>query len=257
MLLDISSFLKENKTAIMFISMAVLLISLILVSVIYFLKKNKIRNRGENIRHMTSIAIFATLSIILYLTLKFNLPIFPSFLKINFSNLPIIIGGFLLGPVEGMIIIIIRTIIVLPFSGTFFVGELADLIISSIILLSSSIFYAHHKTKKGANVAIIIAFFTWVIGACLANYFILVPAYVTLFFGGNVNAFISMISVIKGVNEENYLIKYILFGALPFNALLSLVVCIITYLIYKRLSKFFHIFDKKIYKEEQDTIEEK
>ena len=175
----------------------------------------------------------------------------------NFSNLPILLGGFLLGPVEGLMIIIIRTIVVLPFSGTFFVGEMADLIISSSIMLVSSIIYIRNKTRKGAILALILSIITWIVVGCLANYFILVPAYVTLFFGGNVDAFLPLLSIIPNVNENNYVIRYVLLGALPFNLILSLVVCIITYFVYKRLSKLFHMFDDKIYqKESKEDIQE-
>ena len=254
MFLSFSVFLKENKAIIMIISMIVLFIALIAMLIIYFIKQSKIKSRKDLIRHMTTIAIFSTLSIILYLTLKFNLPIFPSFLKVNFSNLPILLGGFLLGPIEGLMIIIIRTIVVLPFSGTFFVGELADLIISSSIMLISSIIYIKNKTRKGAIIALVLSVITWVIIGCVANYFILVPAYVTLFFGGNVDAFLPLLSVIPNINENNYVIRYVLFGALPFNLMLSLVVCIITYIVYKRLSKLFHMFDDKI--QEKEIIEE-
>lgn len=254
MFLSFTDFLKENKAMIMIISMIALFIALVAMLIIYFIKQSKTKNRKDLIRHMTTIAIFSTLSIILYLTLKFNLPIFPSFLKVNFSNLPILLGGFLLGPIEGLMIIIIRTIVVIPFSGTFFVGELADLIISSAIMLVSSIVYLKNKTRKGAIIALLFSVLTWVVIGCVANYFILVPAYVTLFFGGNVNAFLPLLSVIPDVNENNYVIRYVLFGALPFNLMLSLAVCIITYFVYKRLSKLFHMFDEKIY--ETEIIEE-
>ena len=257
MLLSISSFLKENKAIVMIVSMIILFLALVSMLIIYFIKQSKTKNRKDLIRHMTTIAIFSTISIILYLTLKFSLPIFPSFLKVNFSNLPILLGGFLLGPIEGLMIIIIRTIVVLPFSGTFFVGEMADLIISSAIMLVSSIIYIRNKTKKGAIIALILSIITWVLVGCLANYIILVPAYVTLFFGGNVDAFLPLLSIIPNVNENNYVIRYVLLGALPFNLMLSLVVCTITYFVYKRLSKLFHMFDDKIYqKESKENIQE-
>ena len=97
---------------------------------------------------------------------------------------------------------------------------------------------------------------TWIVVGCVANYLILVPAYITLFFGGNVNVFVSMLEMIPGVNESNYNIRYVLFGALPFNAVLSVGVSIITYLVYKRMSNLFHLFDKKIYKEELENEED-
>ena len=60
------------------------------------------------IDYIAKVAIFSALSFILYLFPKFPLPIFPSFLDIQFSNLPAILGGFVLGPLGGCIIVIVR-----------------------------------------------------------------------------------------------------------------------------------------------------
>lgn len=235
------SFLKENK--ILFIIVFVILIALIL-SIIYIRnKKKELKPRKEQIRDLVTISIFASLSIILYLTFKFSLPIFPEFLKINFSNLPIILGAFLLGTKKGVLIVLIRTIIVLPFSGTFFVGELADLIISLCIVFISTYIYNKNRTIKGAIISLLSVCFTWIIVSALANYFILIPAYVELMFGGNEEVFISLLHIIPDVTVDNYRWKYILFGAIPFNAIISISVCIITFLTYKRLSIVFHKFD--------------
>ena len=50
------------------------------------------------IKRISFVAIFAAISIILYCYVKFPLPIFPSFLDINFSMIPILICAFMLGP---------------------------------------------------------------------------------------------------------------------------------------------------------------
>lgn len=69
----------------------------------------------KTIDYMTKIAILAALSSILYFIPKFPLPfLFPSFLEIQFSNLPAILGGFILGPFAGGLIVAIRTLIKLP-----------------------------------------------------------------------------------------------------------------------------------------------
>lgn len=236
------NFIKNNR--ILFLIIFVFIISFVLYYIYIRNKKSNEKTRKEQIRDMVTISIFASLSIILYLTFKFSLPIFPEFLKINFSNLPIILGAFLLGNKKGLLIVLIRTIIVLPFSGTFFVGELADLIISSSIVIVSTYIYNKNRTLKGAIISLACVCATWIVISALANYFILIPAYVELMFGGNEEVFISLLQVIPDVTVDNYQWKYILFGAMPFNALISVSVCIITFLTYKRLSIIFHKFDE-------------
>ena len=71
-------------------------------------------SRHKKIVWIVMVAIFAALSSILYYFPKFSLPfLFPSFLKIQFSNLPIIMIGFLLGPLAGITTLTIKTLIAL------------------------------------------------------------------------------------------------------------------------------------------------
>ena len=192
-------------------------------------------------------AIFSTFSIVLYMFLKFPLPmIFPSFLDIQVSNLPAVIGGFLLGPLYGSIIVVIRFIVKLPFTSTQYVGEVADLLIGLAVVLSSSFIYKKNRTYKGAIIALITSSIVWVITSLLINRFILIPFFIELFFKGNVSAFVSACKVIPGINEENYMRMYLLYAALPFNLLLSTIVNVITFLVYKRLSTFLKVEAEKL-----------
>lgn len=196
-------------------------------------------------------AILSTLATILYMFIKFPLPmLFPYFLDFQVSNLPAIIGGFLLGPVYGSLIVIIRFLIKLPFSSTQYVGELADLIIGLAVVISSSIIYIKNKTRKGALIALTTSTVIWVITSVLLNRYVLVPFYIELFFKGDVNAFVNICKIIPGINEQNYMQKYLVYAVLPFNLLLSISVNLITFLVYKRLSNFI-----KTYFNDEQVIE--
>ncbi|HPT89470.1 MAG TPA: ECF transporter S component [Bacilli bacterium] len=196
-------------------------------------------------------AILSTLATILYMFIKFPLPmLFPSFLDFQVSNLPAIIGGFLLGPVYGSLIVIIRFLIKLPFTSTQYVGELADLIIGLAVVISSSIIYIKNKTRKGALIALTTSTVIWVITSVLLNRYVLVPFYIELFFKGDVNAFVNICKIIPGINEQNYMQKYLVYAVLPFNLLLSISVNLITFLVYKRLSNFI-----KTYFNDEQVIE--
>ena len=191
--------------------------------------------------YMTKVAIFSALSFVLYLFPKFPLPFFPSFLEIQFSNLPAILGGFALGPVGGALIIVIRTVIKLPLSSTACVGELADCIIGLATVMVSSLIYQKFKTKKGGIIALICGVITWTTIAILANAFILIPFYAKFFMGEKGIAGLVMITqdVLPNVTVENFIEVYVLYAALPFNLLLSTTVSVITFLVYKRISIVF------------------
>ncbi len=191
--------------------------------------------------YMTKVAIFSALSCILYFVPKFPLPfLFPSFLDIQFSNLPAILGGFAMGPVGGILVIVIRTLIKLPFSSTAYVGELADLLIGVATVLTSSLIYRKIKTKKGGIIALISGTIVWIGFAMLMNWLVLLPFYMEAFFGGNVEAFVKTCAgVLPNMNVNNFMTFYIFGAVLPFNALLATIVSLITFFVYKRISILF------------------
>lgn len=199
--------------------------------------------KRKSIMKITETGILSAISTILYLPMfSFPLPfIFPGFLEIQFSNLPAIIAGFASGPVAGCVIVVVKTILKIFISGssTSYVGELADLIIGVLVVLTASLIYKRNKTKKQAVISLGIGSIVWVASAILANWLILVPFYIELFMGGNVDVFVSACSIIPGINESNYMIMYLVFGALFFNMLLALTTSVVTFFVYKRISILF------------------
>jgi hypothetical protein len=71
--------------------------------------------------------------------LETPLPLLPGFLKLDFSNIPAMIGGFALGPIAGTAILFIKNLIYLPFSSTMGVGEIADFVISASLILPAGV----------------------------------------------------------------------------------------------------------------------
>ncbi len=187
---------------------------------------------------IVQVAILASLSTILYI-LKFNLPfIFPEFLEIQFSNLPAVIGGFALGPLWGSVIVILRGLlkVLLVGSHTAGVGEIADIIIGVAVVVVSSLLYQRNKTRKGGLIALFAGTIVWIVIAVLANWLVLVPFYIKLFYGGSVQEFTAALSIIPGVNSENYMGMYLLVSIIPFNTLLASVVSFVTFAVYKKTS---------------------
>ncbi len=195
-------------------------------------------NRRKTIDRITKIGILSALSVILYY-IKFNLPaIFPSFLEVNFSMLPALLGTLALGPIDGAIIIIIRFLLKIPSTSTAFVGEVADLTIGLIIVIITGLIYQFNRTKKGGLISLVMAVVLWTTFGVLSNV-ITIPLYLQMFFKGDINALVGAISVIPGVNASNYMIKYLLVAALPFNGMLAIIVCTMTYFTYKSVSNIF------------------
>lgn len=211
------------------------------------------------IRKITLTALLAALSSILYYFVKFPLalliPIIPPFLEVNFSMVPVLLGGYMVGPLYGVIVVLIRFLVKLPSTHTACVGELADLLIGVLAVLVTSIIYKKLRTKIGAFISLGSGCLTWVITSLFVNAFILIPTYIQLYFNGNVDGLVNMLSNIPGITAENYLFKYVLYGALPFNTILSLTICIITFVVYKPLHKLISNMANRLTKKDDKEID--
>ena len=190
-------------------------------------------------KNIAVVAVLSALSFVLYMFVKFPLPfIFPSFLDMQFSDLPALLGGFSLGPIAGTIIIVVKCLLKLPFSSTACVGELADLLIGLAFVLPSSVYYRYNRNKKGAIISLLIGSFSAIIMAVVANRFILIPFFTKAY---GMEAIVGMMKALYPEISADSVYKYYLpLAVLPFNFLRCLVCGVLTYFTYKPLSKALH-----------------
>ena len=192
------------------------------------------------------IAMFATLAGILYI-LKFPMPFaFPSFLEFKFADIPILIGTFTLGPVSGVIIVVVGLLIKLVFKGTttMFVGDLSDLLTSCAFAVVAGIIYSKKRTFKGALIAMASGTAAEVAVALLANRFILIPFFAE-YYGWK--AIIGMTQkLFPNCTQETFYTYYLWVSVLPFNLLRCIVTVLITLPVYKRISVLINRFNEKI-----------
>ncbi|HHT55907.1 MAG TPA: ECF transporter S component [Acholeplasma sp.] len=231
------NFIKENgKTFEIVIGVLFALVTALLIYLAYkYERRNK--STATPMKKMAATSILAALSIILYyfikIPIKLILPFMPEFFDLHFSSVPIYIGGFMFGPLTGVIIALLRMLVKLPYSSTLGVGELADLVIGVLTVLVSSFIYHKNKTKKGAFIALATSIIVWLIAAIIANWLFILPFYITLY---SFETVYGMLSIIPGITPENYMLYYTLIGVIPFNLILSTLVSVVTFLIYKRVS---------------------
>lgn len=204
--------------------------------------KYQLGTKRNRIRFISRVAMFSALATVFYIWLKFPLPIFPSFLEVNFSNLFIIIGSFITGPIGGALICLIRFGIKCAVgTSTAFVGELTDLLLSLAICMPCSIIYLKNHTRKGGLIGISFSLLSWVISSVLINWFISLPFYIDFFFGGSIDVIVGILSkTIKGVTNDNYMLYYLTMGVLPFNLLVGFVNCLLATVVYKKISQLLN-----------------
>lgn len=197
--------------------------------------------KRKGVRYATRIAILSAMSIVLMI-FEFPLPFVPSFYKIDLSEVPVLVGGFAMGPVAGLIIEFIKIIGNLCITGTTtsFVGELGNFLIGISYVVPAALIYKYHKTFKGAIVANLVGILSLAIMGGLVNALILLPAY-SYFMGLEMSVLINMGSKVNPL--INNLTTFILFGVVPFNLIKGFVVSLIVIVIYKRIS--FLLKDKE------------
>ena len=181
------------------------------------------------------LAVFTALSAVLYIFVKVSLPmVFPFFLDFQFSEVPALIGGYMFGPVAGSIILIVKTLIKLPFTSTFCVGELCDLILGLAFVIPSSLLYKKFKTRRAAVLGLAIGSAAVMLAAVLVNRFISVPFYASLF-GGLQNIVDALTGLYEGITIDTFYAYYLPFGVIPFNLIRTVISAILAFLLYEGL----------------------
>ena len=185
-----------------------------------------------NIKNMTKISILSVIAFIL-MQLEFPVPIFPSFLQIDLSDLPALVGGFALGPVVGILIVLFKNLMHLIETSTSGVGELANFLVGIALVAPASLIYYRNKTKKNAIIGLFIGTIAMGIMGGLANYYILLPFYANVL-KFPIDAIVEMGNIVNSnIVDLNSLIIY---AIIPFNILKGILLSVITMLIYKRIS---------------------
>jgi riboflavin transporter FmnP len=195
-------------------------------------------------RKLAICGVFGALAAILYVVpfFKFPLPfLFPSFLEFNFSDIPTLIAGFTYGPVVAFFVHLVKIVIKLPMTGTACVGELADFIIGLLFVMPAVICYQKNKTKKGALIGLIVSIIIATSTACLINRYILIPFYTNAF---GLEAVMGMATSANS-NIINAKWSLVLWGVLPFNFVKNIVVCIFTFILYKKISNVIRKYGGK------------
>ena len=180
---------------------------------------------------MTRVAILAAAASILFLI---QIPIV-AFYKLDLSNIPVLLGAFSMGPIPGMMILALKSLIGLLSSSSAGIGELADFIMGAALVLPAALIYQQNKTRKNAIIGMAVGTLCMVIAGVLANKYIMLPFYMGAFHM-DMDGILRFANV-AGVDSEW---KLLLMITGPFNLLKGVVLSVVAGLIYKPLSPILH-----------------
>ncbi len=170
----------------------------------------------KNIKRLTTIGILSAISFVLMM-IEFMIPFMPPFLKFDLSTVPVLFGGFMFGPIGGILVALVKDLLHLLMTSTGGVGELADFLCTGIMVLCSSLIYSKYHTKKGALIGLMVGILGLLIVSSLTNAFLLLPLYL------NINPI------------ETF--PYITSAILPFNFIKGLILSAVTFILYKNISR--------------------
>lgn len=175
---------------------------------------------------ITKISLLSTVATIL-MYLDFPLAfLFPEWLRIDLSEVPVLIGAFTMGPVAGIVIELIKNLLILLFKGSMTggIGELANFIIGSSLVFTAGYIYNTAKTYKRAIIGLIAGIFVMAAVGALANYFVMLPLY----------------DKITGWGLMAIRMELITTAIIPFNLVKGALSALIVIPLYKRVSLYLN-----------------
>ena len=195
--------------------------------------------KKDTTHNLTVAAMLSAVAFIL-MFIEFPIPmLIPAFIKMDFSDLPALLGAFALGPVYGVIISFMKNLlhIVIKGTSTACVGELANFILGAIFSAVAGYIYKHHKSRKTAIIGAVAGAVAMGVLSVPSNYFVVYPAYVQ-FYHMPLEAILGMYQAI--LPSADSLIKCLIIFNLPFTLVKGLLDAVLCMLIYKPLSPILH-----------------
>lgn len=187
-------------------------------------------------RRVSIIGICAAIATVLHM-LDFPLVLLaPEFYRLDFSELPVLLCGFYLGPSATVICEGIKILLKLLVKGTStaFVGDLANFVVGCSLVLPATIWYHTRKSKRSAITGLVVGTATMTVFGSAFNAVYLVPKFAELY-GIPLESIIAMGTKIRG--GVNSVTSFVILCVAPLNLVKGTVVSVLTMLLYKRLAK--------------------
>lgn len=188
---------------------------------------------------LTLTAMFGALAAVLML---FELPIFFTlpFIMLDFSDIPVVLGAYMLGPISGIVIGFIKIALNFVLNGTTTVGigELANLTFTLAYVIPAGLIYKFKRTKKGAVLSLIAATLIASVVAVIFDWYMMFPFYL------NVSTDLTMDTLIAMASKGNPLVNgagsLMWLSVFPANLLKYTLASLITFFAYSPLRKLIN-----------------
>lgn len=194
------------------------------------MKKERKHTKKLQVRKLAMTGMLSAVAFVL-MFISISVPVMPSFIKLDLSELPALIGAFSMGPVSGLAICFLKNLLHLTASNTGGVGELSNFILGSIFVVTAGVVYDYKKTKTGAMIGAFIGAVLMAVFSVFTNYYIVYPAYTLMM---PMEAIVGAYQALNSHVEDLW--DALIWFNLPFTFVKGMLSVIITLLVYKRLS---------------------
>ena len=191
------------------------------------------------VKALVKIGMLAAVAVILMI-FEIPLPFAPAFYEIDFSEVPVMVGCFAMGPLAGALIELVKILLNFVITGTDTagVGELANFIIGCSLCVPAGLIYRRNRTRKNALIGMITGTLLMTVIGCVINAFVLLPTYAVAL-GLSMDKLVAMgTAVNSGITGIS---TFVMFAVAPFNLLKGILVSVTVFLIYKKISPIFRM----------------
>lgn len=194
-------------------------------------------------RRVTIIGICAAIATVLHMLDFPLLFLAPGFYKLDFSEVPVLLCGFYLGPSATVACEGVKILLKLLFKGTStaYVGDLANFVVGCSFVLPATIWYHAHKSKHSAIVGLVLGTACMAIFGSAFNAIYLLPKFAQLY-GMPLDVIIAMGTEIWGGVKD--VTTFVILCVAPLNVVKGAMVSVLTMLLYKRVAR--PLFGKNI-----------
>ena len=135
-----------------------------------------ITNKSKNTDRIVLCGILGGVATVL-MFFSFSVPFMPSFIKMDFSELPALLAAYSYGPLAGVAVCFVKNVLNLFFTTTGGIGELANFMLGCMFVTPAGFVCSKHKSKKSAIAGALLGAVTMAVAGVFINYYIVYPVY--------------------------------------------------------------------------------
>lgn len=200
-------------------------------------RKMKTLHHPGRTRRITIVAICGCLAAVLHMLDFPLLFLAPDFYKLDFSELPVMLCGFYLGPSAAVTCEAVKILLKLLLKGTTtaFVGDFANFAVGCSFVLPAVLIYHIKKTRAGAIWGLVCGTLVLTVFGSLFNAVYLLPKFAQMYFGADLNLIIDLGAAVNPAISN--ITTFILLSVVPLNLIKGVSVSVLTLLLYKRVAR--------------------